>query len=304
MWWMILGCAVETPEQVVDMRIDVPQAPTTGLQLVSPPVEVAAYEDAQLCWFGTWDEDTSGVVVSETWQHPSFGHHNILFMTTMSEDEHPDGSVVDCSERETELMLSMVPLTNPTESLGEGHTRMTLPDGMAVRVEPGTRWVMQSHYINPTDQPVLLHDVVNLHTVPIDDVEVFAAPFAQVSLGMDIPANSRADYLMDCSWDQDVDVLILFGHMHEWGEAIRIDWARSDGSEQTLYEVSEWDPVYRDAPPILHFDEGELRVQPGDRFLTQCAWDNDTDQDLDFPTEMCVAGGMVYPADEPVICFD
>ena len=85
----------------------------------------------------------------------------------------------------------------------------------------------------------------------------------------------------------------------EWGTSISIDYNKEDGSVERLYDIPEWDVLYRDIPPIICFgsdtEYGELQVKVVTPFTTTCI-NNNTDETLHFPHEMCVATALVYPA--------
>ena len=101
-------------------------------------------------------------------------------------------------------------------------------------------------------------------------------------------------------------LLYLLGHMHEWGSSITVDYNKDDGTVERIYEILEWDVLYRDLPPITRYGEdsehGVLEVKEGESFTTTCTWFNDTDETLGFPEEMCVATAMVYPATVAMVC--
>ena len=46
----------------------------------------------------------------------------------------------------------------------------------------------------------------------------------------------------------------------------------------------------------------DLQVKEGESFTTTCNWNNDTDEVLHFPHEMCVATALVYPATISMVC--
>ena len=69
-----------------------------------------------------------------------------------------------------------------------------------------------------------------------------------------------------------------------------------------IYEIAQWEPEYRDRPPVNEYEDGEFTVQAGDTFTTSCTWDNTTEAPLGFPEEMCVTFGFAYESKLPLIC--
>ena len=70
------------------------------------------------------------------------------------------------------------------------------------------------------------------------------------------------------------------------------------------YEIEEWEPVFRDAPPLNKYERDELWFRAGQTLRTNCEWFNDTDEAIEFPAEMCATYGMLIGAKSPVVCSD
>jgi hypothetical protein len=172
---------------------------------------------------------------------------------------------------------------------------------MGSPVRAGTRIVIQSHYINTSADPVLVRDVVNFETIPEDEVEVWAAPWGLGLTDMPLPPGEETTSTCECEWPEDVQILSMFGHMHERGTAMYMDHATEAGTER-LYDVAAWDPEFRDTPPVIHHALPGLAVKAGDASTTSCAFFNSEDTELDFPYEMCAMTGMMYPSRTPMSC--
>ncbi len=304
---LLLACTGgETETEYTDLRHDWPDPPEGGIQYKMPDLEIPAYTDMMACFFGTYEGEDIGIDMVETFQDESYGHHVILLGTSADSVEYPDGTVIDCSTEDQLDMDDLSPLFIPAGAGDDesGLGDMDLPDGMAIKYKTGARWILQSHYINPTDTPFITADAVNVGFVPADEVETWVAPFVNNVMDVDLPANQETTTVMECEWEKEVSVLFLLGHMHEWGSAFQLDWIKADGTEETIYEVPEWTVEYRDEPPVETYDVDSFTVQPGDRFRTTCTWDNDTDEALGFPAEMCTSTGLVYPQTVPIMCTD
>jgi hypothetical protein len=104
-----------------------------------------------------------------------------------------------------------------------------------------------------------------------------------------------------CPWEDEVTILSLGGHMHDYGASYLITHEVEAGSE-TLYEVQEWAPAYRFSPLTTGFEDGELIARPGERFATTCTWYNDGGTTLRYPDEMCTTFGVGYPLPDNYYC--
>jgi hypothetical protein len=301
MLFLFLACSQDSSsidEDVNDVRID--YSVTDADLIFSPPdMIVEAYSDQTMCWYDTYNGDTVGITGGRFLQHPEYGHHVIVMRTNADEDDVPDGTIIDCAEGNE--MVQQEPFILPTEGLEPGAAGLTLPEGMANKFKGGERLMIQSHHINYTDKPILLNDRVELSTIPIEEVETFAAPLIHTSTSLEI-GSAESTKAVECVFEEDLSFLYVFGHMHEYGTSIKIEYTKLDGSIETLYDLPVWDVEYRDNPPITRYELEEMQVKAGESFTTTCSWNNTTDEILGFPEEMCVASAMVYPATVAMVC--
>ncbi|MES2639907.1 MAG: hypothetical protein V4850_10510 [Myxococcota bacterium] len=306
---LLLACSgAPSPDETagadaVDQRLsfeDVTPPPAGGEQWYGPEAVLAPGEELQYCLFGTYDGPDVGISTYESFQS-DIGHHLILLGTTASDLDYPDGTVVDCTKT-NDMMTSFEPLIN-AEPTGAGSSFIDLPTGMAVKLDQGQRWVVQAHWLNSTPDDVRVRDVLNMGYVDVAEVETWAAAFALTQVDLSLPPQQASTLTFDCSFPTDYNLLYLTGHMHENGDRFRFELG--DGTTMaTLYEVEEWDPSYRDSPPLTHFEAGEQPFAADTTLRTTCDWYNATDEAIEFPNEMCATYGMLYPSLNPVVCSD
>ncbi|MCP4871938.1 MAG: hypothetical protein GY898_24805 [Proteobacteria bacterium] len=234
------------------------------------------------------------------------GHHVTIFGTSTPHHQIADGEQWDCTETEQLDMTSMEPILIGGGILYDDQgvvNEFVLPPGMGAPIESGTRIILQSHYLNVRDHPILVRDAAYLKLVEEDTITTWTAPFVNTVTEFSIPANT-AEYALsfDCGWEETFELLYIGGHLHEWGVSFKTEHTDVNGDTTTIYEVKEWEPVLRDAPEYTQYAPGGFVVTPDDTFTTTCTWFNDQDHELDFPQEMCVTFGMAYPSRVPVIC--
>lgn len=308
--WLLHACASgpagsdDTDAVVVtDLRLDEDDVVLDdGEELwFGPEVEIAPYEDKMICLFTTYTGPDAGIIGLETLQ-ADFGHHFVLMATSTPETTYPDGTIADCTDTSDMPMTDLEPLV--VAQPAEAHvTRLELPPGFATRLASGQRLILQSHYINTTDAPILVRDVMTVALAPTEEVETWVSALAINHASFSLPPQQETTSSYECALDETYEALFLTGHMHEWGRAIRFD-AIVDGEAQNLFAIDEWEVTYRDAPPIFAYDTGEMVLEAGVPLRTTCTWFNDTDDALTFPHEMCTSVGMVYPSMVPIICSD
>lgn len=302
----LFACS-EAPSEAAaptDMRLqpgDYPAAGDGAFEWWGPEVTVEPGQDAMWCLVGTYSGDDVGIHTFDIYQN-EFGHHLQLMGLTASELDYPDGTLLDCSQTGSLPMADLEPLALPTGG-NIGDLQLSLPEGMAVKLDDGQRWVMQAHYVNTGTEAFTAKDVAIVGTMPEDTVETWAAPMVMNRQTFEVPPGEEASVTFDCTFEQDYTVLYLLGHMHEWGSAYKVEQV-DEGVASTVYEVPEWSAEYRDSPPVNTYEDGEWVLPAGTPMRTTCTWFNDTDEALSFPHEMCATVGVVYPATVPDICSD
>jgi len=302
---LLLGCPpASTEDEPIDMRRSFPDAPSEGFALTTPEYVIPAGSERQFCWIDTYRGEDVGITSNTNYQ-THIGHHLTLFGTSTPERDVADGTSWDCTDTEALAMENMEPIiiggTISTDADGVTNA-FTLPAGMAAPLENGQRLILQSHYINTQPEPVLVQDQAHFVTVPEDDVGTWASPLVATVTNFAIPAQTDGHVIeFDCLYEDSLELLYLGGHLHEWGASFSASHTR-DGVTSTIYEVPDWDPVFRDAPLYEEFEPGEFTLAPGDTLTTRCEWDNNTEAELGFPEEMCVTFAMAYPSRVPIIC--
>jgi hypothetical protein len=171
----------------------------------------------------------------------------------------------------------------------------TLPENFVVKVPVGVTLVMQSHYVNVGDKDAITADVADMKVVERGPETVEASYFILNDNLVDSPVG-RHSRSMWCEVDEEMDFVVMFGHMHDWGESFQID-REVDGVKETVWSVEDWRPDYRDAPPITVFDPADpMSVAAGEKLRVTCNYNNTESGPLRFPSEMCTGIGMYYPA--------
>jgi len=296
-------------DDAVDVRVtddDIGSIGSDQFVLDGPEVEIPGASDVQMCIYGTYTGPTIGMHNIHSYQG-EYGHHFTLNGTTTPALDVADGTVVDCSGVSAQYqMTDLTPLGLPNDATVAWQPieskRLDLPDGMAVELQSGQRYIMQSHYLNTSTHPILVRDRIVVTTMTVDQVETWAAPIVFNRDDFQIPARGTLSTSFLCTVNEDVNLLYMLAHMHEWGSAFEVDQVDDSGATVPFFTVPTWQPVMRDAPPVLDMPDGPLAIASGTTFKTTCNWSNDTDNDLSFPDEMCDTVSIVYPLKTTIIC--
>lgn len=311
-----LACTAATPEPTdsitdtgtangtLDLRQEFPSAPDGGIEIRSPEFEIPPYTESLMCYYGTYTGPTIGVAYMAPLS-ADYSHHNQL-KAVPANDPALDGDLVDCQS--TDLMSVYVPLfeavgIEPSAETADGDW-LDLPDGVAMKLREGQRWVLDMHYINTTDQTLLVNNGVNLDSVPVESVTAWASALQFDNGGPQLAPGKSTTDSFTCAFEEDMQVLSLLGHMHKRGTSYAMDYTDSAGQTSRVYDIPEWDGGYYPYYPlILSYLDGEFPVAAGDSITTTCSWFNETDQTLGFPDEMCTTVVVVTPLEDPRSCI-
>ena len=278
------GAPPPPPSDTLDERVEIPDAPTNGLQLVMPESEIGAGEDKQLCWVGPAAGDTDQLIESAVGFQGKAGHHTFVFTTVIPRHA---GDIFDCTA--SEAMVTIKPLMAPLVGKNIGLAKL-VPDGYAIRLKAGQQIVIQSHYVNVNTKPIKVRDVVNVNFTNPGESRIEAGYFTMYVDGMSIPAGDHS-VIATTTIPTDIPALGLLGHMHEWGKSFSL----VRGGE-TLYSVESWNASLRDSPPVNQYPPATpLVLHTGDVLTTTCEYNNDTGAPLTDPHEMCVYFGSYAP---------
>ena len=110
----------------VDLLREFPEAPEGSLEWVTPEYEIPAFSEQQWCVFGTYEDETVGIIAQQTYQSAN-GHHVVLTSTTASPADYPDGTVLDCTDPASLPMTDLEPLI--------------VVSGISVDIESAPNWV-------------------------------------------------------------------------------------------------------------------------------------------------------------------
>jgi hypothetical protein len=269
-----------------DERVPIPPEDPDVLSFFGAEVVVESGEERMVCIYTS--HKGADVAFNDAYGLQGKGGHHAVLLA--AKKPQPDGTVEDCTDAAD--MSKYDVLTIPQE----------LPDGYGSLLTSGRQMVIQSHYVNTTDEPILIRDIVQLHTMPMEEVVTWAAPFVTNTLDLEIPAGKTAEVSFDCEVPVDVDLLMVGGHMHEWGTKFTLEMGATPETMEMTYLVDPWQPEFRDLPPVTLYFEAPKRLAKGTVVRTTCNFNNTEDHALVFPHEMCTSFGIVGGLKEAVVC--
>lgn len=289
-----LACSPkETEEEMlertaVDVRVPIPAADPKFIDFVGGEKIIKPGEDSMTCTHLLYQGEDLVYDVADPSQG-KFGHH---FVTAKAKQPLPPGSVEDCSKPEDMAKYDI--LTIPS---------FDLPAGYGFVMRKGTPIVMQSHYVNTGKDPIRVRDILRFRKVDPSTVKTWAAAFATNLAFFEIKPGQQGVRSYDCPVPQEYKLMMVGGHMHEWGKKFVLSYAATPADTmKDLYRVDEWMAHHRDEPPTLVMRTSPMALPKGGILKTECTWFNDTKETLGFPHEMCATFGVVVGSPEPWLC--
>ncbi|MFT5681624.1 MAG: hypothetical protein ACI8RZ_002530 [Myxococcota bacterium] len=173
-----------------------------------------------------------------------------------------------------------------------------LPEGLGIEVPPGSIMVTQVHY-NSTGSEGTDRSLLNLQVETQPQKPVKFQPWADISwlMGdMEIPAQSEG-IVHGVSYEaaEPFQLYASHVHMHSLGVSGRVSVKKADGSERCVLDVPDWDFNWQ----RNYLLEEPIQIEAGETVDLTCAWDNPTDQDVNWgegtSDEMCL---MIMLKDE------
>lgn len=277
------------PAAVDDFPTAIP-APSADMRVIEFPEQIIEpTTEKQLCYFLEPEKEDIFAGALESFQG-KFGHHMILFRTLAPE---PPGTVRDCTS-----LADMVNLLPVISSINFGLE--AFPPNTALRVPAGTQMVVQQHYLNTSDAPIRVRDVLHLTLRDEASITTFAGFYGLSEVDFQLTTDDTVEQTVkfSCATPRDMNVLLMGPHMHEWGVRTDTSIVRvADGSSEEVLNIDPWRAEFRDSPPVRDWTlEAPLALKQGDEIRTTCVFKNTSGRVLEFPSEMCATYGYYFPA--------
>ena len=272
------------------------QIPPPGegqVQILADEVTVEPGADVTLCHYIdyaiTADQD-----ITDYAGFQSHGGHHVILYAVANEQE---AGTHECTE--TDMLIARYLAGGGAEA-----GRPEIPEGIALRVHEGSQLMIQTHWINATSETIRGQAGLNVTMGPASADNVEADLLTVVSTQIAIPPASAGSAAAECVMQQDMSFFALGGHEHWRGTHVSITHTPVGGQPTQIYD-HDWTPHYEADPPRLAYTkEDPFVVKTGDRFTLDCDYFNETQDQLGFPTEMCVFWAFYYPATREINCVD
>lgn len=295
---LIVGCGTESEPQYV-AGFHPPAAPAGYTRFLAPTTKaIAPGADLEMCQWVAGPAAVAQDVLDLTGYQSATGHHAVLYATT--ETQVPVGESHPCTEQD---MLS-ISFVGAIGGEGTSGSAAKLPDGLFFRLPADRALMINSHWVNATDNPVDGQAVIDVKLAPASDQRQAADLFANNGIRFAAAPGATA-YDVSCVLQQDFNFAMATNHMHQHGTSAYTELIRPGGTKDMLVQDPTWamdqgfNPKYNKfslaAPKVAHV---------GDTIHTHCEWQNSTTTPITFPTEMCAGVTFYFPAHGQMTCTE
>jgi len=305
---LVTSCTNEPGEpEVLDLTVQL-GAPDWGYQITTEPVRIEPWSEEFVCSVVRIEAQADELLV---WVNEmevlssDDSHHMNVFLGRFSfldaflgdgafENQLGVGlGTYDCDElgNMMEVMFPVFPSQRSSQEI-------TMPSGVGVPLLAPLVLVMQHHYLNLREQPVLINAALNIERVDPATVEDAASLIFDDIEDIQVPAGSQKIESRTCVLNRDVELALVSTHHHERGECATLNRYSAETNSVAVdpfFVNKSWE-----TPPILHFERGTFPLAAGDGVHWACHFrDQVGEEALNDGTaagEMCVFAAVAYPA--------
>jgi hypothetical protein len=276
--------------------------PENGFQIRSPDIALQPGQEITYCYY--FHTPNTADVVVKSWESEMTpgSHHMILYF--MATADMPDGTLdpsgncggANLSNLAVWTYLAQTPMARSDMPADDGAGK---PVGMPVPAAQAA--AMQMHYLNATDQPMMVHVTLNANGYPPGTAYTQAAAYVTYNSKIDIPPGpgSTATATGTCTVPAGAQFFTLSTHAHKQSVMNTI----ADGAT-TIQTSTDWEhPTTTTwaAMPFFTFASGKLTYT--------CDYENPTPNEIKAgpsaqTNEMCMAVGYFFPATGAKFCLN
>ncbi len=205
-----------------------------------------------------------------------------------------------CAKDDTGLAGEAIDVTNGGAVLFGSSTQIvgtewqSFPEGMAYRVRDGFEIVARMHYLNVTDQPLVIEPEYVWFTIDPASLTHELGPFAWTNDDIHIPPKSASRITASCAFPKPMHIVNAMPHMHKLGTRFEVAFYGGALDGERFLDSPGYDPergVIEQFGPAIDLSQGK-----GASF--SCSWNNTLDKEIVEgigDNEMCILFGYAYP---------
>jgi copper type II ascorbate-dependent monooxygenase-like protein len=276
---------------------DSPPAADEAVYTISvPEFTLQPGEEKFYCYYTTLPVTADTGVKAYTSDMTPGSHHMILFFLPAA--TQPDGTLAECASfGGGGGGLATIPIFAYASQAP--HAEQQMPDGVGVALAAQQPVLVNMHYFNITDQPIVAKVAIDVHTYKPETTYTPAHAYVTFNTQIAIPPQKAAAAEGTCDVPANANFILMSTHSHRYTTSARV----LDGSNLVLetkdYEhaaVASWTSA-----PFQQFASGKLTYH--------CDYYNPTSTTITvgesaLTSEMCMAAGYFFPATSDQYCLN
>jgi len=165
---------------------------------------------------------------------------------------------------------NMIPMLNHVYMAGAQTPLMEyqFPGGVALKFSAGAALDFNSHYVNKQSVPIEGEVNVNLHTIPISDVNKIARTLDLGNTNFTLPPKEKTTIRKTFTMNVRTHVFALTSHTHKLGERFVIKIAGGVRDGEVVYTNTDWHH-----PSIVNY-ANPIVLNPGEGLTSEITYNN------------------------------
>ena len=282
------------------------EPPARGFQVVSKDITIMPGQEITYCYYFR-TPNTETMAINKWKSVMTDGSHHMIMFTTGTTDLMPPGTVSASNCGFGASNGANAPSWTYSAQNVLNEIELPSDDGagkpLAQVIAPNTAAFFQMHYLNPSDQPIVVHVTLNADALPAATAFTQTAAYTTYNGAIRIPAMSTGyTETKTCTTPVGSKFWLMSTHAHK--QAVKTTVKNGAAASSTIaFDSTDWEHPGATkwmAAPFYSFDNNQLTYS--------CTYNNPTNRiissgDSAATDEMCMASGYYFPAAEPVFCY-
>jgi hypothetical protein len=292
----LLVVLVALPSTAAELRTRL-HRPSRGLQVRLTPFDIQAGTEREVCQLielpNAKEVEFRDLTIAMPAGAEYGSHHFAMFLYSGGDDELLGRKPFDsagCVGVGTAFVSPILAFVQRPKQ------RIRLPKGVGLRLAPGQRLLLNSHYLNGTTDSLNVDVAINFRAARKRAIRHHARSFQLGTAAISIPAGESGSASGVWVAPFPMNVVWLSTHSHKHTTSVTVDVARGGGSPEQQIETRDY------TEPAVRRYAKPLRLEAGDRIRWTCSYTNTTDSLVRFGVtaedEMCFAVGFFYLDDD------
>ncbi|MBA3452085.1 MAG: hypothetical protein H0T42_03190 [Deltaproteobacteria bacterium] len=279
--------------------------PARGFQVTSKDVTIMPGEEITYCYYFR-TPNTEMMAINKWKSVMTPGSHHMIMFTTAT-DVMPPGTVSPSNCGFGASNGSNAPSWTYSAQNALNEIELPSDDGagkpLAQEIAPNTPAYFQMHYLNATDEPLVVHVTLNAEALAAGTAFTKTAAYTTYNAAIQIPAMSNGTTATKtCTTPAGSKFWLMSTHAHKQAVKTTI---KNGGPASTdiTFESTDWEH-----PGAQKWMAAPFYTFAGNQLTFSCTYNNPnsypiTSGDSADSDEMCMASGYYFPATEPVFCY-